>query len=542
MAVHESRTGVPTHYAREGPPHPETLVDFRIALHSIDRSGLERALYDVSVPSSPLYGKHLSTEEVKSYTSASPHSLAAVIEWLAEYGITDVQLESTVHDYLTFSAPVHAANDLFDTDFHSFVHIPSGKRAIRTLQYSIPRDLVSHINVIHPTTSFDLAKPLSISVSYGKRSSESSNLNSSCADTITPQCLQDLYDIPATPATQPSNRIAVPGMIEYWAQYADLEAFLERLRPDMPSNTTFSVEAIDGGTNPQGPEYAGYEANLDTQYTVGLATGVNTTFISIGPNNTDGAAIGFLDIVEYLYNMTDPPQVMSMSYGYEEWWLTPSQAQQVCDVYMALGARGVSLIFGSGDGGVSGAERNDTCTEFLPAFPGGCPYITSVGGTYSINPELSTNFSSGGFSGYFARPSYQEQAVAPFLENLGDTYSGLFNASGRGFPDIAAQSHNVEIITGGETVYINGTSCSGPIFASMVALVNDRLIAAGKPVLGFLNPFLYNNTQIFTDITAGLPNAGCGTGGFNATTGSYLHQIAGLGTPNFLKMLEAAGL
>ncbi|KAJ4495538.1 subtilisin-like protein [Lentinula lateritia] len=488
MAVHESRTGIPTHYAREGPPHPETLVDFRIALHSIDRSGLERALYDVSVPGSPLYGKHLSTEEVKSYTSASPHSLAAVIEWLAEYGITDVQLESTVHDYLTFSAPVHTANNLFDTDFHSFVHIPSGKRAIRTLQYSIPRDLASHINVIHPTTSFDLAKPLSISVSYGKRSSESSILNSSCADTITPQCLQDLYDIPATPATQLPNRIAVPGMIEYWAQYADLEAFLERLRPDMPSNTTFSVEAIDGGTNPQGPEYAGYEANLDIQYTVGMATGVNTTFISIGPNNTDGAAIGFLDIVEYLYNMTDPPQVMSMSYGYEEWWLTPSQAQQICDVYMALGARGVSLIFGSGDGGVSGAERNDTCTEFLPAFPGGCPYITSVGGTYSINPELSTNFSSGGFSGYFARPSYQEQAVAPFLENLGDTYSGLFNASGRGFPDIAAQSHNVEIITGGETVYINGTSCSGPIFASMVALVNDRLIAAGKPVLGFLNP------------------------------------------------------
>lgn len=66
MAVHESRTGIPTHYAREGPPHPETLVDFRIALHSIDRSGLERALYDVSVPGSPLYGKHLSTEEVGS--------------------------------------------------------------------------------------------------------------------------------------------------------------------------------------------------------------------------------------------------------------------------------------------------------------------------------------------------------------------------------------------------------------------------------------------------------------------------------------------
>ncbi|KAF9069627.1 family S53 protease [Rhodocollybia butyracea] len=531
MTVHESRAEIPPHYAREGPPTPILLLTF--------------ALYDVSVPASPLYGKHLSQEEVKSYTSASSESVNAVTEWLAEFGVTDVQLETAVHDYLTFSVPISTANDLLDTEFHSFVHIPTGKRAIRTTRYSIPTALVSHISVIHPGTSFDLAKPLGITVSYGKRTSdvsasEWSGVNASCADTITPECLQDLYDIPSTPATQSTNRIAVPGMIGYYAQNADLQAFLERLRPDMPSNTTFGVEFIDGGISPQGPGEAGYEANLDIQYTVGVATGVNVTFISIGPNNTDGAAIGFLDIVEYLYNMTNPPQVMSMSYGYEEWWLTPAQANQICSVYMALGARGTSLIFGSGDGGVSGAERNDTCTEFLPAFPGGCPYITSVGGTFSFNPELSTNFSSGGFSGYFARPSYQEQAVAPFLENLGDTYAGLFNSSGRGFPDIAAQAHNVEIVTGGETVFINGTSCSGPIFASMVSLVNDRLIAAGKPVLGFLNPFLYNNTQIFTDITAGLPNAGCGTGGFNATVG--WDPITGLGTPNFKKMLAAAGL
>lgn len=37
-----------------------------------------------------------------------------------------------------------------------------------------------------------------------------------------------------------------------------------------------------------------------------------------------------------------------------------------------------------------------------------------------------------------------------------------------------------------------GTSCASPIFASFIALVNDRLIAAGKPVLGFLNPLLYS--------------------------------------------------
>jgi len=144
-----------------------------------------------------------------------------------------VRLETAVHDYISFTAPVYVANDLFDTEFHSFVHLPTGKRAIRTLQYSIPKELVSHVSVVQPSTSFDLAKPLGISVSYGKRD----NVNASCANTIVPECLQDLYDsasplnsfawgflqtyttiVPTTPATQSSNRIAVPGFIDYWAQ------------------------------------------------------------------------------------------------------------------------------------------------------------------------------------------------------------------------------------------------------------------------------------------------------------------------------------
>lgn len=153
--------------------------------------------------------------QVKSYTSASPISVEAVTEWLSEHGITDVRLESTVHDYITFTAPIYTANDLFDTEFHSYLHVPSGKRAIRTLRYSIPVDLRSHISIVHPAASFDLAKPLGISVSHA---STRGQIDPSCANTITPQCLQDLYDIPTTPATQPSNRIAVPGFIDYWAQ------------------------------------------------------------------------------------------------------------------------------------------------------------------------------------------------------------------------------------------------------------------------------------------------------------------------------------
>ena len=67
---------------------------------------------------------------------------------------------------------------------------------------------------------------------------------------------------------------------------------------------------------------------------------------------------------------------------------------------------------------------------------------------------------------------------------------------------------NVEIVSGGQTGTVDGTSCSSPIFASVVSLLNDRLIAAGKYPLGFLNPFLYSaaGKAALTDITTGEQN------------------------------------
>ena len=64
----------------------------------------------------------------------------------------------------------------------------------------------------------------------------------------------------------------------------------------------------------------------------------------------------------------------------------------------------------------------------------------------------------------------------------------------------------------------HGTSCAAPIFASMIALINDKLISKGEQTLGFLNPWLYANPQAFNDITSG-NNPGCGTSGFPAKSG-----------------------
>jgi tripeptidyl-peptidase-1 len=67
-------------------------------------------------------------------------------------------------------------------------------------------------------------------------------------------------------------------------------------------------------------------------------------------------------------------------------------------------------------------------------------------------------------------------------------------------------------------VYVPGTSCACPTFSGIIGLLNDLRLAAGKPVLGFMNPFIYQNADAFFDITSG-NNPGCGTSGFEASAG-----------------------
>ena len=57
--------------------------------------------------------------------------------------------------------------------------------------------------------------------------------------------------------------------------------------------------------------------DLDTQYTVGLATDVPVIFISAGENTHDNLG-GFLDMANFLLNLTAAPQVHTTSYGQNE--------------------------------------------------------------------------------------------------------------------------------------------------------------------------------------------------------------------------------
>lgn len=64
------------------------------------------------------------------------------------------------------------------------------------------------------------------------------------------------------------------------------------------------------------------------------------------------------------------------------------------------------------------------------------------------------------------------------------------------------------------------------MFAAILTLINEKRLAAGKSTVGFVNPVLYANPNVFNDVKFGR-NPGCSTDGFSAREG--WDPVTGLG-------------
>ncbi|KAI9069018.1 family S53 protease-like protein [Trametes sanguinea] len=544
LIVHETRDALPFGFSLTGPAPADTPLKLRIALAQKTPDAVVNALYSVSDPTSEKYGQHLSKDEAAQLAAPNPESVSAVNAWLSEHGLSATSI-TPAGDWLELHVTVSKANALLGANFSVFNHGSTGQAAIRTLAYSIPASLKSHIDLVHPTTTFPEA--VDAHLQLGKRAIHGPVLprasSSKCANGTTPACLQELYNIPATPASVSSNKMAVTGRFGNNAHYSFLHEFLKQYRPDMDPSTNFTVTLLDDGNNDQDQPSVS-EGELDVQYTVGLATNVPIDYVMVGVKWQDGALEGYLDEVNYLLSLDNPPQVLTTSYGMSEDSLPFNLTDKLCKAYAQLGARGVSILYAAGDSGV-GCEQNST--SFVPTFPSNCPYVTSVGGTQGYAPEEAWEGSSGGFSNYYPAPSYQADAVAGYLTQLSSSAQanstlGRFNATGRGFPDVSAKADNFLVWENG-TASLFGTSAASPTFASVIALLNDRLAQKGQSPLGFLNPWLYAKAAgALNDITEGKSNIECNGDnvGFEAVKG--WDPVTGLGTPDFNKLLGVLGL
>jgi subtilase family serine protease len=107
---------------------------------------------------------------------------------------------------------------------------------------------------------------------------------------------------------------------------------------------------------------------------------------------------------------------------------------------------------------------------------------------------------------------------------------------GRGVPDVAGDADPVtgyQVRVDGQNQVIGGTSAVAPLWAALVALMNEQL---GTPI-GFLNPKLYPlGESVFHDVTSGNNDSGK-LGYYSAKTG--WDPCTGLGSPNGASLLKA---
>jgi len=513
---------------------------------------LERTLLDVSTPHSANYGHHLSLKEIGDLTS--DFKAAEIMQTFLESKY--IPFETTINkDYFIITTSVHVAEELLATKFYHFYSPTTGHDIIRTLRYSLPKKIASLVSYIGGASNFPISrgpKPMITQPSF--------RFDSNITGAVNPAFLNNLYNISSNKITNPNTTQSLFESLGQSFSPSDLKQFQQLF--DLPQIPIAHVIGPDNSSECPVSPFPCLEADLDVEYIIAVAQGANTTFWSIPANNSDI----FLAWAIAVSNTTNPPLVHSMSYGSIENENDPSEMEQFSVVVQQLGTRGVSIIISSGDDGVANfiARDNASFCGFNPSFPATVPYVTAAGATQGPEfggPEIACSSgtgglitSGGGFSSFFnqSQANFSSGFVEGYLDsNVTLPPSSMFNANGRGYPDVAIIGHNYLVVVGGNLYQVSGTSCSSPVFAGMISLINDARLNANKPSLGFLNPALYSlqGTNAFNDITSGINNCCAGLNcpgepsivcceyGFLATKG--WDPVSGLGSPNFNHLMTA---
>lgn len=467
----EKLEDTPSGWIKGDKPSPLAEIKFRLAVNSPDIATFEQKVIDLSTPGHPRYGQHMSRDQVRQLLRPSPGLSNQIISWLNAENISPDSIELD-GNWIAFQATVYQAERMLKTQYFSFKDKKSDITVVRALEYSVPSEIYAHIQLIEPTTRFGDFSPLQGLNNEPYVVATVGDVAAGCGTVVTPSCLRDLYGLDNTTATpDPRNRLGIAGFLEQYARHSDFFNFMQVYAPNQ-KDANFTVVSINGGQNDENSSKDSTEASLDLQYAISLAYRALVTFyttggrgpvISNGENST-GISTNepYLEQLHYLNSLPDKdlPAVMTMSYGESEQNVPKSYATASCNLFAQLGARGVTIIFSSGDSGPGRTcESNDGSyqAKFIPSWPASCPFVTSVGGTIGSSPEKGISFSGGGFSDYFDRPSYQNSAVQSFLDKNGDKWKGLFNPAGRGIPDVSAQASRFMVRDHGVYVTVGGT-------------------------------------------------------------------------------------
>ncbi|XP_062983381.1 tripeptidyl-peptidase 1 [Elgaria multicarinata webbii] len=525
---------------------PSEMLSLTFALRQQNVGRLTRLVQEVSSPDSAQYGRFLSLAQVQALVAPSSLALGTVHKWLELHGIRDCSAVSTM-DFLQCQVSAGAAERLLPgAQFHRYVN---GERSIARspFPYTLNEELAEHIDFVGGLHRFPAERKVVSRAWTTQRALPRHGVLPTFHLGVTPAVVRQRYNLTDKDVGDSQNSSqACAQFLEQYFHEADLAEFMHLFGKGFPHRS--SVDQVVGH---QSRGSAGIEASLDVQYLMSTGANISTwVFSNAGRHESQEP---FLQWLLLLSNVSALPWVHSVSYGDDEDSLSRAYMERVNVEFMKAAARGISILFASGDSGAGCRAISAGRHVFRPSFPASSPYVTTVGGTSFRNPflvsaEVSDYISGGGFSNVFPMPSYQAAAVKHFLSLAPKlppaTY---FNATGRAYPDLAALSDNYWVVSNRIPVpWISGTSASTPVVSGIIALINDRRLQHGRPPLGFLNPALYRlqdrgNSSALYDVTQGchLSCLDATVEGQGFCAAPSWDPVTGWGTPNFPELLRA---
>ena len=317
------------------------------------------------------------------------------------------------------------------------------------------------------------------------------------------------------------------GIVELGGGYreADLDAYFADLGVPRPKVTTVSVLGAKNAPG-NGPDDVDEMVTMHLEVAGAVAPAAEIV-VYFAPPDPDG----FIEAVRTaVQDEENRPSVLLVSWGSPERNWSKSAISQMNAVLQAAAARNMTVVC---DVGNSGATDGVADGAMHVDFPASSPWVLACGGTQltaaggAISAETVWNdghrgATGGGISRIFPVPQWQQSAKE----------SAEVELIGRGVPDVSANASpdsGFRLFIQGNHVVLGGTSAATPLWAGLVALLNQ---GCGHDI-GHVNPTLYETIG-----PAGLMRSVDPGRRGNRSAGGW-NVFTGWGSPDGVKLLEA---
>jgi kumamolisin len=499
--------------------------------------------------------QQLTHEEYEERYGADPKDLALIIKFAQEHNLNVVR-ESAARRTVILAGTVADFNRAFGVFLNTYAY-PGGTYRGRTGLIQVPAEIVPVVEGVFGLDNRPVAR----------RHTSLPHAAANGARPFTGAELAKIYNFPQ--GFDGSGQTI--GIIELGGGYrpSDLDAYFSKL--GLPTPKVIPV-SVDGGANtPTSANSDDAEVVLDVQVAGAAAPGAKFV-VYFAPNNATSS--GFLDaLTKAIHDTENTPSVVSISWGGPESISTANFQVEFDKALQAAALLGITVCVAAGDNGAADVGPKAWDGQAHVDFPSASPFSLSCGGTRLITangaisaesvwnqnqadvspeagPDGSFGSGGGGVSGAFPLPAYQQQANVPAsLNPAGFKGRGVPDVTGDGDPDTG-----YNILVDGQPIQEGGTSAVAPLWAALIAVINQKL----KGRVGFVNPQLYAlsaGSGAFHDISTGnnrvsfqqFKNVGYDAGpewdatsGLGSPDGTVLSSVLKAGTTAAAAALPAA--